>query len=176
MMDNKGMKNRIQQLGVGMVLLWVASCASVEGPPEVIVILPESEVAGDVGKIDFAKQIKPILVGKCLSCHHPGSEVTDLNFASREGMLKASGGRSILVPGKPEKSTLFLLTVLPDYFIEAMPASGHKLSEEEKWDLYHWILQGADWPKNDVELKAPKKEKKMVAAAREGRFLVGQRN
>ena len=87
-----------------------------------IVILPESEVAGDVGKIDFTKKIKPILVGKCLSCHHPGSEVTDISFASREGMLNASGGRPILVPGKPEKSTLFLVTVLPEYFIEAMPA------------------------------------------------------
>jgi len=170
------MKNMIRRMGVGMVLLLAASCATVGEPPEVIVILPEGEVAGDVGKIDFAKQIKPMLVGKCLSCHHPGSEVTDISFASREGMLKASGNRPILVPGKPEKSTLFLVTVLPEYFIEAMPASGHQLTEEEKWDLYHWILQGADWPKGEVELKAPKQEKKMVGHGNEGRFLVGQRN
>ncbi len=138
-------------MAVGAVLM--ASCSTIGETPEVIVILPEGEMEGDVGKINFATQIKPVLVEKCLSCHHPGSDKTDISFASREGMLKASVDRPILVPGKPEKSTLFLVTVLPDYFVEAMPASGHKLSEEQKWELYHWIQQGADWPKSEKNLK-----------------------
>ncbi len=157
--DNARMKRCIQQLTAGMILSLVVSCSTVGESPEVIVILPEGEGAGDVGKIDFATQIKPILTGKCLSCHHPNSERTDLSFASREEIVNASGDRPILIPGKPEKSTLFLVTVLPDYFVEAMPASGHQLSEEEKWDLYHWILQGADWPGDDSKPKLLTKEK-----------------
>lgn len=149
----------LQSLAVGMGVMLMSSCSTMTETPEVIVILPEGEMAGDVGKISFAKKIKPVLVGKCLSCHHPGSEVTDISFASREDMLKASGDRPILVPGEPEKSTLFLVTVLPDYFVEAMPASGHKLTEEEKWELYHWIQQGANWPKSGGALKSSKDKK-----------------
>jgi len=173
--DNGTMRNMIQWMSAGLVLLLATSCATVGEPPEVIVILPEDElIDGEAATIDFSKQIKPILLGKCLSCHHSESEVTDISFASRGSMLKASRDRPILVPGKPEKSTLFLVTVLPDYFIEAMPASGHQLTEEEKWNLYHWILQGANWPKGEGELKSPKKKKKMVAHEEEERFLVGQ--
>lgn len=148
----------LQGMLVGMGTFLIVSCSSVGETPEVIVIIPEGEAEGDVGKVSFTKQIKPILVSKCLSCHHPGSEVTDISFASREGMLHASDDRPILVPGEPEKSTLFLVTVLPEYFIEAMPASGHKLTEEEKWNLYHWILQGADWPKDEQSLERSKKK------------------
>ena len=165
----------LRSMLVGIAAMLITSCSTVGETPEVIVILPESEMAGDAGKIDFAKQIKPLLVGKCLPCHHPGSEVTDISFASLEGMLKASRNRPILVPGKPEKSTLFLVTVLPDYFIEAMPASGHKLTEEEKWNLYHWILQGADWPKSEAGLnkpREPKEELKIVDRGNENSFLV----
>lgn len=163
---------------VGVGAIFIVSCTTIGETPEVIVILPEGEMEGDVGNINFEKKIKPILVGKCLSCHHPGSEVTDISFASREGMLDASVDRPILVPGKPEKSTLFLVTVLPDYFVEAMPASGHQLTEEEKWDLYHWILQGAKWPKNSKELKSAKKQKKQKIVARdnEAHLLVKQGN
>jgi len=174
-MDSDLMRNIfIQWMAMGAVLTFMTSCATIEETPEVIVILPENEMEGDVGKINFAKKIKPILVGKCLSCHHPSSEVTDISFASREDMLEASKDRPILVPGKPEKSTLFLVTVLPDYFVEAMPASGHKLSEEEKWDLYHWILQGAKWPKSEAELKSAKKKKKMVVRGNEEPLMAGR--
>ncbi len=160
-MDTEVMRGMIFRVGVVALLsgFWV-SCSSLRETPEVIVILPEGESAGDVGKISFDKQIKPILEGKCLACHHPNSEVTDISFASRESILKASKDRPILVPGEPEKSSLFLVTVLPDYFVEAMPASGHKLTEEEKWNLYHWIQQGADWPKSKAALKSSKAKKR----------------
>ena len=82
----------IRSMVMGLALAFMLSCATVEETPEVIVILPEGEMEGDVGKINFAKKIKPILVGKCLSCHHPNSEVTDISFASREDMLDASEG------------------------------------------------------------------------------------
>ena len=156
---NNGFMRKMQVWAMGVLVGLLASCSTMNETPEVIVILPEGEGAGDVGKVSFSKQIKPILVGKCLACHHPNSDKTDISFVSRDSMLKASKERPILVPGEPEKSTLFLVTVLPDYFVEAMPASGHKLNEEEKWNLYHWIQQGADWPKKDslVKAVAPKK-------------------
>ena len=65
-------------------------------------------------------------------------------------MTKLTGGRTVLVPGDPEKSTLFLVTVMPDYFVEAMPPTGHRLSDAEASSLYRWIAQGAEWPKGLV--------------------------
>ena len=109
----------------------LAACASKEmtAIPEVVVILPEQSELQDLvtlpEEIDFATQIKPLLEAKCVRCHNPDSQLTELSFHSRESLLAGGPDRPILVPGEPEKSTLFLVTILPDYFVEAMPADGH---------------------------------------------------
>ncbi len=106
------------------------------------------DYAVDLEPVDFKKEVWPILESQCLRCHH---EKTDVAFSmeSRKSILAASsGGRSILVPGNPEKSTLYLVTQLPEYFVEAMPADGHRLTEAQSTLLYRWILEGAPWPEN----------------------------
>ncbi|MFT5467026.1 MAG: hypothetical protein ACI8UO_002129 [Verrucomicrobiales bacterium] len=77
------------------------------------------------------------------------------SFQTRKQIIdKSSARRPILIPGDPEGSTLFLVTQLPDYFVEAMPADGHQLSEDATWTIYRWILEGAVWPK-EVKLQRP---------------------
>ena len=98
-------------------------------------------------KIDFAKEIKPILESKCLICHHNKSNFTGLRFHTRKQILDASSDeRPILIPGNPKKSTFYLVTTLPGYFVEAMPAGKHQLSEKEQDILFRWIEEGAEWP------------------------------
>tara|TARA_R110002096_G_scaffold206192_10_gene392412 strand:+ start:34858 stop:35289 length:432 start_codon:yes stop_codon:yes gene_type:complete len=102
--------------------------------------------AVDLEPIDFQRQIQPILEAQCLHCHHANSEVA-FSMATRESILAATTPRRpILVPGKAEKSTFFLVTQLPDYFVEAMPADGHQLTEEQSTLVYRWIMEGAPWP------------------------------
>ncbi|MFT5468993.1 MAG: hypothetical protein ACI8UO_004107 [Verrucomicrobiales bacterium] len=134
------------------------------GVPEVVVLIPEGSPYAEEDKpIDFVSDIKPILEANCLKCHNDKSLMTSVSFETREQILKATTERRpILVPGDPEGSTLFLVTQLPDYFVEAMPADGHKLSDDTTWKIYRWILEGADWP-DAVRLKAPNLS--VVAAA-----------
>lgn len=66
-------------------------------------------------------------------------------------MTKESAGRGskrgpILVPGEPDKSPLYRVTILPDDAAHAMPATGPKLTDEEKAILRQWIEDGAQWP------------------------------
>ena len=133
--------------------LSLAACAT-QPVPEVIVLVDDGSASGVVRPVDFKTDIAPLLQAKCLSCHHDEGPLTDLSFQRRTGLLVENAGRPVLVPGEPEKSTLFLVTVMPDYFVEAMPPTGHRLADEEAADLYHWILQGAEWP-DQLALKRP---------------------
>lgn len=114
--------------------------------PEVVVLEP----AAGMEKVDFRRHIAPLLQRKCVTCHYDHAPLTALSFQTREAMLEEESGRPVLVPGDAQRSTLFLVTVLPDYFVEAMPAAGHQLSKEETTRLYRWIEDGAPWPKGMV--------------------------
>ncbi|MCB1229322.1 MAG: hypothetical protein KDN19_03600 [Verrucomicrobiae bacterium] len=129
---------------MAVIALLSASCATGPKPiPEVIVVAPDTEI----GAVDFRKDIAPLLERKCVTCHHDHSPITGLSFQRKEYMLESeTGGRPVLVPGDASHSTLFLVTVLPDYFIEAMPAGGHQLDKTTTDKLYHWIEAGAPWP------------------------------
>ncbi len=128
--------------------LVIVSCASKPKPiPEVIVVAPESEA----GTVDFRRDIAPILERQCITCHYDYAPLTALSFQRRKSMLESeTNGRPVLVPGDASHSTLFLVTVVPDYFIEAMPAGGHQLDKADTDKLYHWIEAGAPWPEGLV--------------------------
>jgi hypothetical protein len=114
--------------------------------PQVVVLVAEPEEA----KVDFVSDVAPVLQEKCVICHYDHAPLTGLSFQRRKNLLAAGVGRPILVPGAPDKSTLFLVTVMPDYFVEAMPPAGHRLTDTEAAKLYRWISQGAEWPESVV--------------------------
>jgi len=130
----------------------LVSCADLgyQELPEVVVLVEEPEE----DKIDFVSEVAPMLQEKCVTCHYDHAPLTGLSFQRRKNLMAEGANRPILVPGAPDKSTLFLVTVMPDYFVEAMPPAGHKLTDAEASALYRWIKQGADWPEN-VVLKRP---------------------
>lgn len=156
-------------------LLVLSGCATKPepAPAEIVVLLPGRDLMPDAyEEVEFTRDIKPLLEANCIRCHHDNSEMTGLSFQSVEQILAASSKeRPILVPGDPEASTMFLVTVLPDYFIEAMPANGHTLTDEQRWKIYFWILQGAEWPKDEsgsLELPPEKEGKgKLTRESRE---------
>jgi hypothetical protein len=97
--------------------------------------------------IDFTREVRPILAGKCFSCHGPDDKVrkADLRLDLREAALKElrRGGRAI-VPGDPANSEL-LQRVTTENANRIMPPRkvGKPLSEAEIAVLRRWIEQGA---------------------------------
>jgi len=137
------------------VLLTAGSgCVTTKPLPEVVVVKPAGTTLSEPSDVNFKRDIAPILT-PCVVCHYTGSELTPISFQKRDGLLESHQGRPILVPGDPDKSTMFLVTVLPEYFVEAMPPSGHRLSEDAVWKLYNWIYIGAPWPDGEVLKKQP---------------------
>src|SRR5262245_52776843 len=51
-------------------------------------------------KVDFAKDIEPILAANCIKCHGPEKQKSGFRLDSREAAIKGGDGGAALVPGK----------------------------------------------------------------------------
>jgi hypothetical protein len=99
-------------------------------------------------KVDFTKEIQPILQASCVQCHANNSAKGQLDMDTREGLLKGGESGPAIEIGKSGDSTLINLVAGID--IEAdmiMPQKGNRLTKDEIALLRAWIDQGAEWPK-----------------------------
>jgi formylglycine-generating enzyme required for sulfatase activity len=108
-------------------------------------------------KVDFVKEVKPIFEKYCLQCHGEEKPKGGLRMSTRENSLKGGDNGPGIVPGQPDKSPIYTLTILPPDDENVMPPKGEKLKKEETEKVKNWIAQGAEWPASEV-LKQPKKE------------------
>jgi hypothetical protein len=93
-------------------------------------------------KVDFMRDVKPILEIRCVRCHGAESAQRNLRLHRKDRAML------VIVPTKPEESRLFLAARSG-----FMPPGGPKLSPAELETLRKWIAEGARWPKK-VELAA----------------------
>ena len=101
------------------------------------------------GKVDFNRQIRPILSENCFQCHGPDPEERKgkLRLDLREEALKPSkSGAKAIVPGHPEESALLARVTHADAD-ELMPPgkTGKKLTSEQIELLRSWLAQGAPY-------------------------------
>ncbi len=100
----------------------------------------------DPGRVDFRKEVLPILSENCFLCHGPdsGTRKADLRLDTKEGALRAKD--PVIVPGKSDESEVFLRVASHDAD-EIMPPrkSGKKLTSAQVEVLRKWIDQGATW-------------------------------
>jgi uncharacterized membrane protein len=109
-------------------------------------------------KVDFEKQILPILKTSCFKCHE--KEHTDetgklkkpkggLVLNTPEGIKKGGkeDGDKVCIAGKGAESTLYKSTTLPESDDKAMPpeGKGDRVSKENQELLKKWIDGGADF-------------------------------
>ena len=92
-------------------------------------------------KINFVRQVKPILETHCVRCHGGDHPMKNLRLDRKDRAMRA------VVVRHPEESTLYLAAK-----IGAMPPGPDKLSPTDLETLRKWIAEGARWPRN-VELQ-----------------------
>ncbi len=106
-------------------------------------------VKGTEPRVDFNRQIRPILSEHCFTCHGPdeGKRKAGLRLDRQEDAFqRLKSGHHALVAGKPESSTLVerILTKDPDEIMPP-PEHGKPLSAAQIELLQHWVRQGAAW-------------------------------
>jgi formylglycine-generating enzyme required for sulfatase activity len=107
-------------------------------------------------KVDFRREIAPILEQSCAQCHYPGTSSNHLELIGRKELLSSG----TVVPGKPNKSSFY--TSMASGW---MPPSA-KLEQPELVLVRDWITQGAEWPE-DAVVKRPEKKTEPVASSPE---------
>ena len=100
-------------------------------------------------KLDFQRDVRPLLSDRCFKCHGPDVEKrkAKLRLDVREDALKpAKSGECAIVPGKVEKSEL-VARILSTDDKEVMPPPEMKkpLNDEQKAILKRWISEGAEY-------------------------------
>jgi hypothetical protein len=128
-------------------------------------------------KVDFQREIRPILADKCFACHGRDAEHREggLRLDEREAAVGGGdSGEKAIVPRQPEKSELVRRVFASDPDERMPPAKSKKeLTASEKELLKRWIAEGAEykahwaftrpvkpqvpavkntaWPKNDID-------------------------
>src|SRR5215831_19145491 len=124
-------------------------------------------------KVDFARDIQPILREHCVECHGPSQQMRGLRLDRRRDALPnrvgANGAR--IVPGDSARSVLFR-RIMGTQSGPQMPPTG-ALPEPQLKLIQAWIDQGAVWPdelSGDRSATPPDATvEKMRAALREGK-------
>ncbi len=98
------------------------------------------------GPVDFAREVAPLLQGRCLGCHSADKHKGGLRLDSRAGLLKGGNSGPVLTPGKSAGSRLIHLVAGTAEDKQIMPPRGPRLTAAEVGILRAWVDDGALWP------------------------------
>lgn len=109
-------------------------------------------------KVDFMRDVKPLLEGACVQCHGPNEKELGGKYRIDSKEDAFAGGSSYkkeaIIPGDANNSPVYWMTNLHLYepkSDECMPPK-KPLNEEQQKVLFDWIQGGAEWP-DDVFLE-----------------------
>jgi hypothetical protein len=102
-----------------------------------------AHAAAPAARVNFDRQIRPILSDKCYRCHGPDAESreADMRLDRSDGIPE-----HVIVSGTPEESELVRRIMSEDEAEQMPPPDSHLLlSAEEKKLLARWIEEGAEF-------------------------------
>ncbi len=115
----------------------------------VTVVGAHADESARAPKIEFNRDIRPILSDACFHCHGPDKNTREsgLRLDLRDEALKESKlGERPIVPGKPELSDLVRRILTDDTDEQMPPPKAHKvLTAAQKEVIRNWIAQGAEY-------------------------------
>ncbi|MEZ6111628.1 MAG: PSD1 and planctomycete cytochrome C domain-containing protein [Pirellulaceae bacterium] len=98
----------------------------------------------------FEKQIRPLLVNKCVECHAGRTPEGMLDLSSKSGLHKGGMTGPSLSGKNVDASLLFERLVTDDEDLLMPP--GERLSDAEIAAVRKWIAAGAPWPDASAEM------------------------
>ncbi len=115
--------------------------------PSVVVLLSGFLLVGHAAastlpKVDFSREILPVLSDNCYYCHgpDPSHRKADLRIDTQEGAYE------VIVPGRSDESDLIARILAEDPEDRMPPLKAHKvLTPDQIALLKRWIDEGAEW-------------------------------
>ncbi len=109
------------------------------------VLAPGAALSAD--KVDFVKQVKPLLEGACTHCHGAKEDKGDFRMHTLEDMKKGNENGPGLTPGDLKKSAIYTTLLLQEDDDMVMPPKKEGMLEKSQIEVIKtWIEQGAEWP------------------------------
>ena len=104
-------------------------------------------IAAAEERVEFNRDIRPILTKHCTTCHGGVKEAGEISFIYREKALApGKSGEIPIVPGKPaESEMLHRLRSSDPEEVMPKPKHGPPLPADDIALIERWIAQGAEW-------------------------------
>jgi len=112
-------------------------------------------IARAAEKVDYQKQIKPLLSSRCYACHAALKQKSDLRLDTAAAMRKGGKHGPAIKPLAANQSLLIERIASSDPE-ERMPPEGDPLKPEQIELLREWIAQGAVAPANEKPEEDPR--------------------
>ena len=103
------------------------------------------------GKVEYDREVLPILTAKCLACHGPDAsqQKAGLRLDDPEAAYMERNGLRAVVPGEPAQSELVHRIFSKDQDeVMPPPGEGTELTDAEKDIIKRWIREGAQYERH----------------------------
>src|SRR5664279_4024000 len=117
-----------------------------------IYLLLPLTLAAQSTHVDYARDVHPILAGRCFACHSGDKRSGGLSLSAYEDVLQGGRSGAAIVPGD-SRNSLLLLRVTGEN-APRMPMGGSPLAPREIATLRGWIDEGARRAPNAPPAKA----------------------
>jgi len=115
------------------------------------VLLPLCSQGQSQDKIEFNRDVRPILAANCFECHgfDANTRKADMRLDTAEGAFADHDGLTAVKPGDLTASELWSRIISTDHEVVMPPPESKKiLTSEQKDILRRWIEQGASYQKH----------------------------
>src|SRR5262249_737063 len=102
---------------------------------------PTLPAARSQDKVDFQRDVRPLLSNRCFKCHGPAVKKSGLRLDLRE----SATNRKAIAPGQPDPSKLLRQTPGDDDSRMPPPEAGDRLKPAQVALLKKWIEEGAEY-------------------------------
>jgi hypothetical protein len=134
----RGLAAAAALLGLGLAVLGTAGAGQTQAP------LDKDHAAKMAQGLDlFKKQVKPLLMKRCLRCHGGDKTQGEFDMTDRAELLRGGSHGPAVLPGKSKES--FLYQVITHRREPHMPKSGNPLTAEQTALIAKWIDLGAPY-------------------------------
>lgn len=116
--------------------------------PAALAVLLAGGAASQNRRVDFARDIRPVLSENCFACHGPDEKarMAELRLDTRDGALAQRKTGAAIVAGDPARSNLYQRITSADKAERMPPAFTDKQLTPRQIELVKlWIEQGAEW-------------------------------